>query len=269
MLEDWALEQYIEDAYRKHSRNLSDFLDEIGHEPAINRAFRLWLHQKLRYGENVNEIVYSILNNQDIQRYWQDETIAAVLQGDNPDEFLELLKDQLFLDDGELLKRFCFILRIACQTPDQRIIPRGNDSKEIIIDTLFLKPYGQGWEALICFLLENKELLSPVLTPHVTALLNDWTSVLHLDEPLPSPAREAGLLALHLLDDLKESYRDDGDRKKLLSIVIKTAPAIRENLWSFWKPMCLSLGLAEDEAEHIMLTIFARWHFQILNLLSL
>ena len=45
------------------------------------------VHQKLRYGENVNEIVYSILNNQDIQRYWQDETIAAVLQGDNPDGF--------------------------------------------------------------------------------------------------------------------------------------------------------------------------------------
>lgn len=228
VLEDWALEQYIEDAYRKHSRNLLGFLDDIGHEPAINRAFRLWLHQKLRYGDNVNDIVHSILSNQDIQRYWQDETIAAVLQGDNPDEFLELSKDHLFLDDGELLKRFCFILRIACQTPDQRVIPREKDSKEIIIDTLFLKPYGQGWEALICFLLENKELLSQVLTPHVTALLSDWASVLRLDEPLPTPAREAGLLALHLLDDLKESYRDDGDRKKLLSVIIKTASAIQE-----------------------------------------
>ena len=235
VLEDWALEQYIEDAYLKYSRDLPDFLDEIGHEPAINRAFRLWLHQKLRYGDNVNDIVHSILNNQDIQRYWQDETIAAVLQGDNPGEFLKSLKDQIFLDDGELLKRFCFILRIACQTPDQRIIPRGNDSKEIILDTLFLKPSGRGWESLIGLLLENKELLSQVLTPHITALLNDWTSILHLDEPLPNPAREVGLLALHLLKNLKESYRDDGDRKKLLSTIIKTVSAIQEEFMELLK----------------------------------
>jgi hypothetical protein len=229
VLEDWALEQYIEDAYHKHSVNSHDFLDEIGHEPAINRAFRLWLHQKLRFGENVNDFIFSVLNNQVIQRYWQDEAIAAVLQGDNPYEFLELLKNRLFLNDGELLKRFCFILRIACQTPDQTITPLvKKDSGEAFVDTLYLKPYGQGWKALICFLHKNKEFLSETLTPHVTALLNDWTTVLHLDEPLPTPAREAGLLALHLLDDLKEAYRDDGDRKKLLSVITKTASAIQE-----------------------------------------
>jgi hypothetical protein len=52
--------------------------------------------------------------------------------------------------------------------------------------------------------------------------------VLHIDEPLPTPAREAGLLALHLLEDLKESYRDNGDRKKLLSVIIKTVSAIQD-----------------------------------------
>ena len=93
VLEDWALEYYIENAYQQWMGNSQKFLDEIGHEPAINRAFRLWLHQKLRYGENVTDLVCSILASQDIQRYWQDETIAAVLQGDNPEEFLNLLKN--------------------------------------------------------------------------------------------------------------------------------------------------------------------------------
>ena len=226
VLEDWALEQFIEDAYRKHSHNLRDFLAEIGPEPAINRAFRLWLHQKLRCGSNVNDVVHSILNAQDIQKYWQDETITAVLQGDNPDEFLESLKDQLFLNDGELLKRFCFILRIACQTPDQEMILVGNSSEKKIIDTLFLKPYGQGWQALICFLLKNKEFLSTALKPHVTALLNDWASSLRIEEEQPTPSREAGLLSLHLLDGLKESYRDGREREKILGIIIKTYPAI-------------------------------------------
>lgn len=229
VLEDWALEHYIESIYQRYSSNPQEFLDQIGHEPAINRAFRMWLHQKLRYGENVNDFVYSVLNNQNIQRYWQDETISAVLQGNNPDEFLDLLKDQLFLNNGELLKRFCFILRIACQTPDQTIASMVNkDNGDALVDTLFLKPYGQGWKALIVFLLKSKKIIAKALTPHITAVLSDWTSVLHLDKPLPAPAREVGLLALHLLDDLKESYEDDGDAKKLLSVVLKTVSVIQE-----------------------------------------
>ncbi len=226
VLEDWALEQFIEDAYRKHSPNLTDFLAEIGPEPAISRAFRLWLHQKLRYGENVNDIVPSILNDQGIQRYWQDETITAVLQGDNPAEFLESLKDQLFLNDGELLKRFCFVLRISCQTPDQKLILATNSSEKKFADTLFLRPYGQGWKALIYFLLKNNKLLSKALTPHVTALLNDWAYLLHIDDEQLDPSREAGLLSLHLLDGLKESYRDGQNQEKLLGTIIKTYQAI-------------------------------------------
>ena len=230
VLEDWALDRYIEDAYRKYSNNnTQSFLDAIGHEPAMNRAFRLWLHQKLRYGENVDNFVRSVVSSQDIQRYWQDETIAAVLQGDNPDDFLRLLKEQLFLENGELFKRFCCILRIACQTPDQTLTcPLKENDEKALVDALLLKPYGQGWKAMICFLFEKRDSLLEGLTPHITAVLNDWSSLLNLSEDLPVPAREAGLLALHLLAALKESYTDDGDRKKLLSIIIKTIPVIHE-----------------------------------------
>jgi len=229
VLEDWALERYIEDAFQKHTDNTQNFFVKIGHEPAINRAFRLWLHQKIQDDVGIYEFVVSVLDNQDIQRYWQDETITAVLQGDNTNEFLELLKNQLISNDGELLKRFCFILRIACQTPDQTITPILNNprSKESV-DALFLKPYGQGWKAIICFLLKNKESLSKSLTPHLIAVLNDWASVLQINEELPDTARDTGLLALHLLDEMKDSYRDNGDRKKLLSIILKVAPKIQE-----------------------------------------
>ena len=225
VLEDWALERYIEDAFQKHTGNTLNFFVEIGHEPAINRAFRLWLHQKIQDGVDISEFVISVLDNQDIQRYWQDETITAVLQGDNTNEFLELLKNQLLSKDGELLKRFCFILRIACQTITP--IPNNPRSKESV-DALFLKPYGQGWKAIICFLLNNKESLSKSLTSHLTAVLNDWASALKINEELPDTARDTGLLALHLLDGIKDSYRDDVDRKKLLSTILKTVPKIQD-----------------------------------------
>jgi hypothetical protein len=227
VLEDWALDQYIDDAYQRHSSKIQDFLDAIGHEPAINRAFRLWLHQKLRCGENVHDFVLSVINTQDIQRYWKDEAIAAILQGDNPDEFLTILKDQLFLNNGELLKRFCFILRIACQIPDQTLEPKGKDDKAVV-NNLFFQPHGQGWNAMICFLYENRYFLLGGLTPHITAVLNNWSSLLSLNGNSALPARKAGLLALYLLDPLKDSYRDNAYMEKLLSVIIKTIPEIRE-----------------------------------------
>ena len=175
VLEDWALEQYIDDAFQRYSSSPENFLNVIGNEPAINRAFRLWLHQKLKYGDSINDFVRSILINRDIQRYWQDETIAAVLQGKEPNTFLELLKDQILSGEGELLKRFCFILRIACQSPDETVSSKlKEDEKETLVDTLFLKPYGSGWKAIICFLFNNKDHIPDGLLPHVAAVLNDW-----------------------------------------------------------------------------------------------
>ena len=224
VLEDWALEQYIEESYQSHSENVHTFLDAIGDEPAISRAFRLWLHQKLRYGDNINDLILSILEDENIQRYWQDEAIVALLQGDNPDEFLSLLKERLLFNDGELLKRFCFILRIACQTPDPPTLT--GEKRNNLVDTLYLKPYGNGWKAIIGFLFKSRNLLSEELTPHITAVLSDWISIFNINEEIPALARQTGLLALHFLNPLKDSYRDEGDRKKLLKIIIQTSPAI-------------------------------------------
>lgn len=223
VLEDWALEQYIEESYQSHSENVHTFLDAIGDEPAISRAFRLWLHQKLRYGDNINDLILSILEDENIQRYWQDEAIVALLQGDNPDEFFSLLKEQLFFNDGELLKRFCFILRIACQTPDSTLT---GEEQNNLVDALYLKPYGNGWKAIIGFLFKSRNLVSEELASHITAVLSDWTSILNINEEIPALARQAGLLALHLLNPLKDLYRDDGNRKKLLKIIIQTSSAI-------------------------------------------
>ncbi len=228
VLEDWALERFIDDAYRKHSTSIQTFLDTVGHEPAMNRAFRLWLHQKPRFGEDVSSLIRSILTSEDIQRYWQDEAIAAVLQGENPGNFLLALREDLLNEESDLLTRFCFVLRIACQAPEQSASETKFNHNNTLVDSLFLKPFGRGWEAIIRFLYEDKERIPKSLLPHTVAVLNDWVSVLNVLEPPPELAREAGLLALHSLEGLKDSYRDDGDRKKLLSVIIRTALEFRD-----------------------------------------
>ena len=228
VLEDWALERFIDDTYRRHSTSIQTFLDAVGHEPAMNRAFRLWLHQKLRFGEDMGSFIRAMLTREDVQRYWQDEAIAAVLQGENPGDFLLPLREDLPNERSDLIMRFCFVLRIACQAPEQNASETKFNYNNTLVDSLFLKPFGKGWEAIIRFLYDNKERIPKSLLPHVVAVLNDWASVLNILEPLPELAREAGLLALHLLEGLKDSYRDDGDRKKLLSVIIRTASGFRD-----------------------------------------
>ncbi|RWX46269.1 hypothetical protein H206_00763 [Candidatus Electrothrix aarhusensis] len=247
VFEDWALERYIEEDFQKNLGNQADFLAEIGNEPAITRAFRLWLHQKLRLDEDVEDFVYSVLTGKDVARYWQDETIAAVLQGDNPDEFLRKLKKHLLANEGELLQRFCFILRTACQTPDQRTLPRKDDGKPSI---LFLKPHGNGWQALICFLFNNKDNFPYTFRPHIAAVLKGWAGLLRADELLPVPAHEVGLLALYLLNDIKKSHGRDDGRKEIIRIIIKTSSAILEEFAALVETDILATSRGTDRPPY-------------------
>lgn len=229
VFEDWALIRYIEEIYQNNHDNIHEFLKCLGYEPAMNRAFRLWLHQKMRFEDDVTDIILTILNDKDVERCWQDETIAAIFLGENPNIFLEKLKNQLLTEDSELLKRFCFILRISSKTPDQEMLNDVlNQNKELKIEPqyLILKPYGNGWESLILFFYENKEQISQKLLSHVLEVLNDWSSLIHIEKDLPGPAREVGLLSLYLLDIIKDSYRNEKERKKLLSIIIRVVSVI-------------------------------------------
>ncbi len=231
VLEDWALEQYIDDAYRATPDDVRTFLDEVGHEPAVNRAFRLWLHRKLRDGGSVNDLVIAVLSDHEIQNYWQDETIAAVLLGSDPYGFLSMLTEQLFRNSSELLKRFCFVLRVACKTIDSTLTKQLSGGGEPArAEHMILEPYGQGWDAIIRFFFEDRARVSEDLVPHVVAVLTDWTWLVYGRSDLPEPAREAGLLALHILDYFKDSYRDEGTRKDVLKVIFATAPAVTEEL---------------------------------------
>jgi energy-coupling factor transporter ATP-binding protein EcfA2 len=231
VFEDWAIVEYIEEKFQSSTGETKEFLDSIGHEPAMNRAFRLWLNQKLKDGADIKPLILSILNDEKIERIWQDETITAVLQGQNPLGFLCELKDQLFANDSELLKRFCFILRIACKIPNQKLLRQLAIKKELsgfLSHTIFLKPYGPGWDAVIHFIFTEKQNISKNLLPHVSSVLDEWSSQININDDLPPNSREVGLLALHLLSDIKDSHREDEERKKLLNVIVRVVPAIQD-----------------------------------------
>jgi len=229
VLEDWALEEYIENEYIENSHDLVKFLLIIGNEPAISRAFRLWLYRRLKFDDATNEFVEEILTKDGIESYWKDETIAAIMQNDSPEKFLDTLKSLLIKDDCALLIRFCFILRITCQRPNSLyndlLI---KDEKSGMLKSLFLQPYGNGWEALFNFIYEIKHDLSNSMHTHAVEVINEWCGLINIYDDLPKSSEKVGLLSLWLLEPVKDSYRDEGRRKKILNALLKVSTAINE-----------------------------------------
>ena len=66
VLEDWALEEFIDREYSDNYHNIASFLLKIGSEPAISRAFRLWLYRKLKFDDTTNEFVEGLLSSDEI-----------------------------------------------------------------------------------------------------------------------------------------------------------------------------------------------------------
>lgn len=227
VLEDWALEEFIEDKYNHNLDNLNEFLSAIGNEPAISRAFRLWLYRRLQFDESTYDFVEAILAADNIENFWRDETIAAILQHKSPHIFLQSMKDNLLKNDCALLIRFCFILRIACQKPNSHFTDSLTlDKNSGILRTLFLVPYGKGWEALFNFIYDFRDELSNSIQNHIIELINEWCSVININDDLPSESRIVGLLALWLLEPLKEDYQNESGRGKILGVLLKVSPSI-------------------------------------------
>ncbi|EHH2512332.1 hypothetical protein ABV436_002824 [Vibrio parahaemolyticus] len=229
VLEDWALEEYIDGEYVENSHDLVNFLLTIGNEPAISRAFRLWLYSRLKSDNATDEFVEEILTTDCIESYWKDEAIAAIMQHESPEVFLHSLKSQLLKDDCALLIRFCFILRITCQRPSSLYNDLlAKDEKSGILKSLFLQPYGNGWEALFDFIYEVKHDLSDSMLTQVVEVINEWCGIINIYDDLPKASHKVGLLSLWLLEQVKDSYRDKGRRKKILNALLKVSTAVKE-----------------------------------------
>lgn len=226
VLEDWALEEFVNEEYRACSGDPRTFLVAIGSEPAINRGFRLWLQRKLKSDAELRDFVGLILADLSIESYWKDETITAILQSDNVDDFFLTLKPLLLKNNNELLLRFMFILRITCQR-SRGLGLKIADDVDALFQTLSLQPYGHGWAALIKFVYEIREQLVASSLPNVVDTLSIWGDGQSIQKVLSDGARIAGLLSLFLLEPIKDTYRKEKIRLKILGVILKVFPVIQ------------------------------------------
>lgn len=87
ILEDWALIRYITSTENKLS-NKAELFNQLGNQPALRRAFRLWIEELLTNDiDTVANLISLTLKDDSIPTYWTDEILTAVFRSDDCSSF--------------------------------------------------------------------------------------------------------------------------------------------------------------------------------------
>ncbi|UCA57888.1 hypothetical protein KB553_12570 [Chryseobacterium rhizoplanae] len=161
ILEDWALIKYINNSF-DNSDDIEAFFKNIGDEPAIRRAFRLWIEDNLVDDfQKINNFITEVfLSLESISRYWIDEVLVAILKSKDCKLFFDSFGQKLLEENFSLLKRIIHLLKTACR---ENISNKASNYLTI----------GSGWKELIIFISEKIEILSDI-KKDIFYLILEW-----------------------------------------------------------------------------------------------
>ncbi len=163
ILEDWALVKHIS-KLRSDAISINDFFSKIGSQPALRRAFRLWVEDYLiEDPDSIVAIIHNTVKNDQIEKYWVDEILVAVFRSKDASVFFQKFKFDLLIDNATFLNRCVLLARTACKE-----YGKGSESNKSI-----LFPVGDVWKELLVFISENLSAI-PNLRESIFSLLMDW-----------------------------------------------------------------------------------------------
>lgn len=214
ILEDWALIKYID---TKHTDfpTPKELFNNLGNEPAVRRAFRLWIEDNIvDNNEKISELINSTLVDNTIEKYWADEVLIAIFKSQNSSAFFSSFHDKLIENDGELLNRSIHIIRTTCK--------ESNNSS-------LLLPVGSGWAEIIFFIEKNIHLLDRFKLSVINLLL-DWEYKLLFQLEIPqSELYAVKKLIMYFLnqvetgDDFWHEEYISGKSKELITLLFNLA----------------------------------------------
>lgn len=219
--EEWGLNRIISIAYANRTE-VSDFFKQIGTSLPVRRAFRLWLQNGLLdSSSSIISFIHEIFQNQNVEQYWKDELLIAVMLSNYADTFFSYFENDLIDNNFNLLKRAIFLLRIACTEIAD------------LFDYEIYKPKGNGWKCIISLIYKHQEDFFENNFTAVLPILKYWTS--NIKEGCVT--KECGLLTLFLLN--KAENEDDfylHDKKKdIFDITSNSANEIKEELTNIFE----------------------------------
>lgn len=265
LFEDWAINRRIDSLFREIQNDTTRLFSEIGSEPAMRRGFRVWLVGQLtrQNAKVVTDFITHVSQNQSLPGFWRDEVIVAVLLSQQAREFFQMQKDALLSNDLKYLSRVIHLLRTACKEPDIKkfegfpLSSKGID----FFKTTFLKPRGSGWNASIEFIYDHLDLIKYNHVPLIAGLLQDWVLGLEAGGEISQESRKVGLIAIHLVNMTRETYKDDF-RKNILRVAFRVSSIIKRELLELFGEAINSSPPADEEPISISTKRAAQDHFR-------
>ena len=226
ILEDWALVKYVSSKFEDFP-NPKDFFSNLGNEPAIRRAFRLWVEDYLIDNNGkINELINVTIADQTIEKYWADELLVAVFKSENSNSFFTSFEKELLEDNSVFFNRCLHIIKTCCKESDQKT----NNSN-------LLLPIGSGWKEALFFIQKNNTQLESIKLTILNFLTNWYYRLLFQYKKIENAELEAAksivLTYLKEVEEEKEFWQEEnvkGKSSNLISILFDLASISKEEI---------------------------------------
>ncbi|SIT03663.1 hypothetical protein SAMN05421766_107147 [Zobellia uliginosa] len=225
ILEDWALVKYVSSIFEDFPKP-KDLFDKLGNEPAIRRAFRLWVEDYLIDNNSaINELIKATVSGS-IDKYWADELLVAVFKSENCNSFFIAFEKELLEKDAVFFNRCLHIIKTCCKESDQK----ANNSN-------ILLPIGSGWKEAIFFIQKHISQLDAIKLSIVN-FLTDWYyrllfQVNKIDNLELESAKYIVLIYLKEIEEEKEFWQEKNANNKssiLITILFDLASISKEEI---------------------------------------
>lgn len=231
--EEWALEKIIESEFTRRADHRS-FLDRIGSSLPMRRAYRNWISENLLLNDpQIKTLVGDVVQDEQIESFWKDETIISVLLSEYSNVFLDSFETKLLENKQDLLKRVTFLLRIACKEVDTDFFRQLGIKKSIQLPSMryvLTKPKGSGWKTLIEFVHKNLDKMGVENTYFILPVIHEWNSKYKNG----ATTRLCSLIALQYYQwSIKEEVyfsRDEDVKEQLFQTILYGASEIKVEL---------------------------------------
>lgn len=226
ILEDWALVKYVSSKFEE-SPKPKDLFSSLGNEPAIRRAFRLWIEDYLiDNSSKINDLIKETTSNQTIENYWADELLVAVFKSENSNSFFTAFEKELLADKATFFNRCLHIIKTCCKESDQKT----NDNN-------LLLPIGSGWKEALFFIQKNNTQLESIKLS-ILNFLTDWYYRLlfqykKIENAELEAAKSIVLTYLKEVEEEKEFWQEEnakGKSSNLISILFDLASISKEEI---------------------------------------
>lgn len=241
VLEDWAILHWIDKQWARANGVFKEFSAALGPHPAIRRSYRKWVGELIdRDLQAADRLFESIVTDSGLPDHFRDDTLVACLRAPSSPALLERQVDRLLTKDRYLLKRIIYLLRVACVTTPDWLLPGSSHG------SLLNVPDGPAWAWVLRLVEAHVDEFAEGEQSLLLGFIEDWSRAVTWWSPYPDGAPSVAAIAYWLLPRF-DTYRSEVPRKRTLEIIAKIPKADAEQFAAL-------LGRSDDEEERDRVT---------------